>query len=104
MKQVYTNESHFLVNNAKNLIEAEGIDTFIKNEFSQGAMGELPFHDTWPQLWVYNDKDLDNALAIIETSQNVIKKADWICKNCSEENPSSFELCWNCQSESIKKD
>jgi len=95
----YTNESSFLVNNTKNLIEAEGIQTFIKNEFSQGAIGEVSVFDAWPEVWVVDDKDLEKALAIVNSSQEVIKKSDWLCDNCSEKNPASFELCWNCQSE-----
>ena len=103
MKMVYSNESSFLVNNTKNLIEAEGINTFIKNEFSQGAMGEVSVFDSWPELWIFDDSDLARALEIVTLSQNSVNKSDWICLQCSEENPASFDLCWNCQSEKSKK-
>ena len=103
MKMVYTNENNFLVNNAKNLIEAEGITTFIKNEYAQGAMGEVSVFDTWPEVWVFNDADLTKALEIITFSQSAMEEADWLCKNCSEENPASFELCWHCQNEKTTK-
>jgi hypothetical protein len=102
MKMVYSNESQFLVNNTKNLIEAEGIKTFIKNEFSQGAMGEVSVFDAWPELWVFDDNDLPRALAIAELAQNTTHEADWVCRNCSEKNPASFDLCWHCQSEKEK--
>ena len=39
-EDVYSNESHFLVDNVKNIIEAREIKVFIKNEFAQGAVGE----------------------------------------------------------------
>ena len=55
MKLVYTNENPFLVSNAKNLIEAEGIGTFLKNEFAQGAVGETSAFDAWPEVWIFSD-------------------------------------------------
>ncbi|WP_019028287.1 DUF2007 domain-containing protein [Colwellia piezophila] len=98
MKLVYSNENHFLVNNAKNLIDAQGISTFIKNEFAQGAVGEISAFDAWPELWVTNDEDFEQAIEILKSSQNSDKGEDWICQSCSEENDPSFEVCWNCQS------
>ncbi len=55
MKLVFTNESTFLVNNVKNLLEAQKIKVFIKNEYAQGAIGEISPFDSWPELWVIND-------------------------------------------------
>lgn len=103
MKMVYTNESHFLVNNVQNLIEAQEINTFIKNEFAQGAMGEISPFDSWPEVWVYDDADFDRALQIATSSQSISQKSDWICKHCSEKNDPSFEICWNCQRETHNK-
>lgn len=98
MKMIYTNENHFLANNVKNLIEAQGISTFIKNEFAQGAIGEISAFDSWPEVWVFDDADFDRATEIMKLSQNNSKADDWVCNNCNEKNDPSFEICWNCQS------
>ena len=103
MKMVYCNENHFLVNNVKNLIEAQEISTFIKNEFAQGAGGEISAFDTWPEVWVVNDSDFDRATEILKSSQNSPKGEDWTCKSCSEKNDYSFDMCWNCQTENSDK-
>lgn len=95
---IYTNENHFLVNNIKNLIEAQGINTFIKNEFAQGAIGEISAFDSWPEVWVFDDADFDRATEIMKLSQNKSKTDDWVCTTCGETNDPSFEICWNCQS------
>lgn len=97
MKMVYSNENNFLVNNVKNLIEAQGIHTFLKNEFAQGAVGEVSAFDSWPEVWIFNDSDLDRALEIVENSLSCETGVDWICKSCGEKNDPSFEICWNCQ-------
>ena len=94
---VYTNESHFLVGNVKNLIDAQAINTFIKNEFSQGAFGEVSAFDSWPEIWVFDDSDFDRALAIVNATQGNADSIDWVCPQCSEENDASFEICWSCQ-------
>lgn len=99
MKMVYTNESSFLVNSMKDRILAEKIEVFIKNEYAQGAMGELSPFDTWPEVWVANEQDFDRATEIVNLSQSNQEAADWTCKNCSEENDGSFEVCWKCQQE-----
>ena len=98
MKMVYTNENHFLAHNVKNIIETQGINTFIKNEFSQGAVGEISAFDSWPEIWVFDDSDYERAVEIVKSSQKSNKTLDWLCSNCAEKNDASFEICWNCQS------
>ena len=99
MKLVYTHENHFIVGNIKNLIEAQDISVFIKNEFSQGAMGETSAFDCWPEIWVFDDHDLEAATAIVKQSQQSTNAADWVCTHCNEKNDPAFEVCWNCNNE-----
>lgn len=97
MQLIYSNENSFLVNNVKNLIAAQGIEVFIKNEYAQGAVGEISAFDSWPELWVVNDSDVEPAMAIIELAQKSANSAEWRCNSCAEINDASFEVCWNCQ-------
>ena len=102
MKMVYSNESIFLVTNVKNIIDAEGINTFIKNEFALGAVGEISMFDSWPEVWVTNDEDFERATEILASSQRSNQGKDWICEKCSEKNAPSFEVCWHCGSENLE--
>ena len=97
MMMIYKHENNFIVNNVKNLVEAQDIKTFIKNEFVQGALGEVSAFDSWPEVWIFDDADYDCALVIVNAAQSSTKAADWICNNCTEQNDPSFEVCWNCQ-------
>lgn len=99
MKLVYSNENHFIVSNVKNLIEAQSIKVFIKNEFAQGALGETAIFDCWPEIWVFDDADFEAAIAVVELSQNQQQTADWVCNTCNETNACAFEVCWKCHSE-----
>jgi hypothetical protein len=98
MKMVYSNENSFLVNNMKNLIEAQSIDVFIKNEYAQGGVGEISAFDCWPELWVVDDADYERVMAVVTSYQQPIQGPDWVCNQCTEANDVSFEVCWNCSS------
>lgn len=41
MTLVFTRENKLIVENARNLLALEGIETVMKNEFSSGAAGDL---------------------------------------------------------------
>lgn len=99
MKLVYSNESHFLANNIKNLLEAESIESFIKNEFAQGALGEVSAFDSWPEVWVVDEAHYQRASEIVAAAQQHQASGDWSCPQCAEKNDPSFEICWSCQYE-----
>lgn len=99
MKLLYTHENHFLVNNAKNIVEIAGIDVLMKNEYASGAVGDLAPLDTWLELWVINEADHQKADKIIQSVMLKSQGHDWFCSHCAEKNDPSFEICWNCQHE-----
>jgi hypothetical protein len=49
----------------RSLLESHGIETFLKNEFLSGALGELPFQEVAPQVWVIHERDLARARSLI---------------------------------------
>jgi hypothetical protein len=53
------------VGRIRSLLEAHGIRTFLKNEFLAGALGDLPFQATAPQLYVVHENDLPQALELL---------------------------------------
>ena len=100
MKLVYTHENRFLVLNAKNIVDAAGIDTTLKNEYAAGAAGDLAPLDAWLELWVLNNDEYEQAFALIEyafSQQN--EYTQWTCAHCKEVNEATFDVCWSCQSE-----
>lgn len=96
MKLLYTDENTVIVSNAKNIVEANGIDVVLKNEFTAGRV--TPGHIGLPELWVVNDADYDRAVNLIETALSIKDAVEWVCSKCGESNDPSFELCWKCQS------
>lgn len=99
MKKLYTHENWLLVGNMRNIVEAHGIKLIVKNEYSQGAIGEISAFDAWPELWVNNDTDYERALDIIEASVSKASDPEWLCSVCKEINDASFGVCWQCNNE-----
>ena len=55
MKKVTSADSLVTINHYKNVLISEGIPAFIRNEHLGGILGEMPFQEVWPELWVEND-------------------------------------------------
>ncbi|MEQ9023137.1 MAG: DUF2007 domain-containing protein [Pseudomonadales bacterium] len=99
MQKVYSHENLAILVSAKNLLELNDIDCFIKNEFHASG-GHVGLDFVPLELWV---KDSDNAKAaasILETQLTEPGELPgWACARCGEQNEGSFETCWKCQGE-----
>jgi len=82
----------------KGLLEQRGIPCLIRNERLLTAMGEIPFVECFPELWVLNDEDYPIARSIADDWQEPppAGRADWICPRCGESVDGDLGECWNC--------
>ena len=98
MKKITSADSLVTINHYKNLLESEGITAFIRNEHFGSIMGEIPFQEVWPELWIENDLDHDRAKQLISNAilGEESPAADWHCANCKAENEGQFAACWQC--------
>ncbi len=100
MKKVTRAENVVMITHYKNILEAEGIACEIRNAVLNQIFGEMPFEETWPELWVVNDIDYDRAKQLIDSAiLDESPRAPWRCKNCGEENEGQFAACWSCGAE-----
>lgn len=84
----------------QSLMAEVDIKTRILNEYAQGGIGELSFTQAYPELWLVNAADKKQARDIIDKFEQQDDPIDSSpCPNCGESNPSSFEICWRCQTE-----
>ena len=97
MKRVYTAETLVQVVHVQNLLAANGIAAQLRNARLAGALGEIPFLETWPQLWV-DDQLFDWASQVIEAStrEPVARRSPWDCHACGERIEGQFTECWRC--------
>jgi len=82
----------------KGLLEANGIACFIKNERLFTAMGEVPFVECFPELWIFEDEQMERAAALLDSvaATEEMVAAPWTCPDCGEVLEGHFGQCWNC--------
>jgi putative signal transducing protein len=99
MKRVYSGGTLADVAHVQNLLEHAGIRSFMKNVNLGGALGDLPFLDCTPELWVLVDADAARAENVIRDAlrpQPGTGAAAWRCAGCGEQNEPQFGVCWSC--------
>jgi hypothetical protein len=97
MKRVYAADSLVQVVHVRNVLQAEGIRAELRNERLGGAVGEIPFLEAWPELWVA-ELDFDHAQELIELElhSHGVEEPEWTCLGCGESVEGQFNECWKC--------
>ena len=84
----------------QSILESQGIPTYIRNQFASSVMGEVPFIEVCPQLYVLNDGDLEKARQLLLMHEVGPSAAQaWNCPGCGQEIEAQFAECWNCASQ-----
>jgi hypothetical protein len=69
----------------------------VLNANASSLAGELPIEASLPQIWVDDPADAERAKAIIEAFKTAPNSGPAVkCRECGEDNPGTFDLCWNC--------
>lgn len=97
MIKVYEDFNFSRVGQVQSLLEANGIRTFLRNEFGSSVVGELPFVEVIPQLFVLERTDVERAMSLIETEMGGNEPGeDWVCPDCGAAVDGHFSSCWKC--------
>jgi hypothetical protein len=97
MKRIISSESLAEIGHYRNVLEQHGVRCLIKNEQLSGALGEVPFLECLPELWVLDESDLSRAESLIaDLRRPVTGGKNWRCAHCDQENEAQFAACWNC--------
>lgn len=97
MQKMYTTQDKILLYVLKAKLEAAGINCIIKNEQPPLA-GNIPPIIAWPELWLMDDHQLEQAKKIVQQELAHINDTNttWTCSQCGETLPGRFNLCWKC--------
>ena len=97
MHKVYENFDLSRVGRMQSLLESHGIQTFIKNQYSSGALGEIPFVEICPQLYVLDESDVERARQLLQVELPPENQASsWMCPECGIDIEGQFDRCWKC--------
>jgi len=87
-----------LANMYRELLAAEGIACLVRNDQLSSALGEIPFIECYPELWVIDDEVLPRARLLLRAwlTAAVPTLESWVCPGCGERLEGQFNQCWAC--------
>ncbi|HKQ30638.1 MAG TPA: DUF2007 domain-containing protein [Burkholderiales bacterium] len=78
-------------------LERAGIATHVLNQHAQGGLGDIPFTQAWPEVWIASVSDVIRAREVVaEYEAAHVSGPPRRCRRCGEDNPATFESCWRC--------
>lgn len=100
MKKLHTFGLHqrALAGLLKDLLEQEGVACLVRNEQLFAGLGEIPFVELFPELWVVDDEVYPRARLLLDAwfeAQDETAEA-WTCPRCGERLEGQFGACWQC--------
>jgi hypothetical protein len=97
MRKIHTAESIIEIAHLRNVLVTAGIRCQIRNDRLVGALGEIPFIDCWPELWLVNEGDALRAKGLINDELRPPQPREpWTCAQCGEIIEGQFSECWHC--------
>lgn len=76
-------------------LRAAGIRCEVRNTTLSGALGEIPFLECAPQLWL-DARDEARAREILRQLREPAVGPSWCCASCGEWSEPQFGNCWKC--------
>jgi hypothetical protein len=77
-------------------LRAAGIRCELRNTALSGALGEIPFLECAPQVWIERDYDESRAREILQQLSRPMHGPHWRCSQCGEYSEPQFGGCWQC--------
>lgn len=80
------------------ILANEGIQCILKNDQLSSAVGEIPFVECYPELWVIDNEVFPRAQKFLQSwLKNEVPAGDpWTCPKCGERSDPQFGACWAC--------
>lgn len=98
MTKVYSAPHPLVLENLRNVLRLEGIESEVRTPFLGAARGDIPSTECWSELWVLDDQQADRSLELIQSAQEPFEQVGglWKCRTCGEEVEQQFGACWQC--------
>jgi hypothetical protein len=77
-------------------LQAAGIRAHVFNTNVSSIVGDVPPDVAMPEVWIERPADEPRARAIVDALRaGDLDAPPRTCTACGEEDPATFELCWN---------
>ncbi|MBW8328788.1 MAG: DUF2007 domain-containing protein [Thiobacillus sp.] len=96
MKRVHIAPTLLDAQLAADALSSLGIASHIFNANAAGALGEVPFMQAQPEIWVDDDAQEARAREVLACLHDAPARDEKACPQCGETNPGNFMSCWQC--------
>jgi len=96
MKRVHSANTLMEAQLAADTLRQLGIPSHFFNANAVGAVGELPFTQVLPEVWIEDERQEAAARKALADLGNGAVAAEKTCPGCGEVNPGNFLSCWRC--------
>jgi hypothetical protein len=81
----------------RDILAIHGVKAHVFNANASSIVGDVPVDVALPELWLDDEADRDRAERVLREHYDAAKRSGvFFCRSCHEENPATFEICWNC--------
>ena len=98
MRKVYSSDNSVIIGHVRQMLENNAVPCIVRNDFLIGGAGELPVNETWPEIWITDNRDFDRARVLVDAIVATANPSDppWRCVSCGEQMEGQFTDCWHC--------
>lgn len=96
MKRVHIAPTLLDAQLAADALSGLGIASHILNTNAAGALGEVPFMQAQPEVWIDDDAQETKAREALAGLRDAPLREEKTCPHCGEQNPGNFLSCWQC--------
>lgn len=97
MKRIYQAGTLLEARLVADTLSSAGITNHLFNTHAAGAMGELPYSEILPEVWI-DDQAREGQAREVINAMEASPLPDKHCPYCDELNPGNFLSCWHCGS------
>lgn len=102
MRKVFQAANLFDAQIVLDRLRAGRIEARIFNANAAAIAGLIPVTETWPEVWILDERDFALAKRVVESfeaERQGYPSLDLHCPHCGERVPGNFSHCWSCQRE-----
>lgn len=98
MKKLLSHLDFTRIGHYQSILQQQGHPCIVKNANAASVMGEIPYTEVWPELWILDELNYDKAVDILKEYDDGLPEtvAPWLCPKCKTTIETGFGECWNC--------
>jgi hypothetical protein len=98
MKKLMDAPNVVLAQHWLNILQHAGVGCEMHNRYLQGALGDIPYDQCRPEIWLADEREEKLARRLIATAISGPPPGSpaWRCAGCGEMLEAQFTVCWQC--------